>query len=154
MPEHSTGIGALPPHDERPRWCRDSEPDRRWLPWEVKATLGAFDGHHRYLTGPQLASRSNVGVGTSILTVSRLEELGLLTAAPERELFPETWTAKGHDEDCKCLSSWYYSLTPRGHMWLENYPAKARPPFWGRPGFWVFTVLWAVFCWMMGTFVF
>jgi hypothetical protein len=154
MPEHDQGAGALPPAMARPRWCRHPDVTQRWLPWDVHALLNALNGSHRYLTGVQLGEQAGVGLGTAPSVIMQLEGLGLVAAAPERELFAESWKARGHNDGCGCPSSWYYSITQRGRLWLETYRARPRPPRWKRPGFWIGLAVWVGFCYLMGALVF
>lgn len=145
---------GLPPAPLRPRWCRSPEASDRWLPWDVHATLEALNGAHRYLTSGQLTERSGIGVGSSLPAVADLEDLGLIKAEEAKDLFPHMWEAQGHDEHCGCRGPWYYSLTPRGRLWLETYPARPRPSRWKRPGFWVSLVLCGAVGWLIGTLIF
>lgn len=154
MPEPDHDGTALPPVYARPAWCRDDDASQRWLPWDVKAVLDLLGTHHRYMRGVELCNRVGLGVGRGYPRIYQMEELGLLDSAWEDELFPEAWAKKGHTEDCDCSRGRYYSITPRGRLWRETYPARTRAPLWKRPGWWIGLILWAGFCAFMGFLIF
>lgn len=141
----------LPEAMMRPRWCRDSDPEQWWLPWQVHAILETLDGHVAYQSGINLSNNTGVSFGSIYSVLTDLEfNLGLIDAAWEDELFPEAWATKGHTEDCNCDRRRFYSLTPRGRQWLETLPVRPRPPLWKRPLFWVGIVFWVAAFAMVG----
>lgn len=138
----------LPEASMRPRWCRDEDTEKWWLPWEVHAILETLNGHVPYQTGIHLSNNTNIGIGRVYTELTDMEMgLGLITGTWEDELFPEAWATKGHTETCTsgpntCNRQRYYSLTPRGRQWLETIPVRARPPRWKRPTWWVGVIFW------------
>jgi hypothetical protein len=130
---------GLPEASMRSRWCRDPDSERWWLPWEVHAILNTLDGHQLY--------QSVADLNLYDLLAELELGLGLVTGKWEDELFPETWAIKGHTNSCTwgettCDRTRYYSLTPRGQQWLKTLPARARPPRWKRPTWWIGVVFW------------
>lgn len=128
----------------RPRWCRDTDRGRWWLPWEVHAILDTLAGHEQYQSGGNLSHNTGINIVRMFSIVDDIDgKLDLITGTWEDELFPEAWATKGHTEGCGCDRRRYYTLTARGREWLETIPVRPRRPFWKRPTWWVGVVFWA-----------
>lgn len=138
----------------RPRWCRNSEQAKWWLPWDSHAILTTLNTHHEQQTGAQIFTHAGLGPGHGYLALYQLEELKLVESAWEDERFPEAWSAKGHYDDCGCPRGRYYRITAQGKLCLEKIPLRPRPPRWRRPGFLVALGLWIACCVSVGFFIF